>query len=102
MSCHERHQFVPFSNNETGAVTTSSISLTLLEEKTFEIEEPTSYVEAENPIKTREKLLFIHYPTPKKTTGEIKNARKLLQQMCKFGIEIVSLRSLGHHKYNDY
>lgn len=84
VSCYERHQFVPFSNNGTGAVTSSTISLSLLDEIHFEIEEHTAY-ETEDVIKKREKLLFNHYPTPKHTTGEIKTARKLLVQMCKFG-----------------
>lgn len=75
---------MPFSNNGTGAVTSSTITLTLEEEIHFEIAESTGY-ETENVIKKREKLLFNHYPTPKHTTGEIKIARKLLLQMCKFG-----------------
>lgn len=84
MSCYERHQFVPFSNGGSGAVTTSTIRLNLLEENTIENKEATGY-DTENVIKKREKLLFNHYPTPKHTTGEIKIARGLLQKMCKFG-----------------
>lgn len=84
VTCYERHQFVPFSNNGTGAVTTSNITMSLLEEIQFEVEETGGY-ETENLIKKREKLLFNHYPTPKHTTGEIKIARKLLVQMCQFG-----------------
>lgn len=79
---------MPFSNNGTGAVTTSTITLKLLEENKIETEEATGYSNAydtENVIKKREKLLFNHYPTPKHTTGEIKIARNLLQQMCKLG-----------------
>lgn len=75
---------MPFSNNGTGAITTSTISLLLSEEIHFAVEESTGY-EKENAIKKREKLLFNHYPTPKHTTGEIKTARRLLVQMCKFG-----------------
>lgn len=76
---------MPFSNNGAGAVTSSSISLTLLDEEILqEIEEPTTY-DTENFIKKREKLLFNHYPTPKHTIDEIKTARKMLQEMCKLG-----------------
>lgn len=84
VKCYENHQFVPFSNNGAGAVTSSSISLKLLEEETFEIDEATAY-DTEKVIKKREKLLFNHYPTPKHTTDEIKTARKMLQEMCKHG-----------------
>lgn len=36
-------------------------------------------------ISKRESLLFNHVPTPKPTSGEIRNARLLLQKMCKLG-----------------
>lgn len=48
------------------------------------MEEPPGY-DKEIMVKKREKLLFNHYPTPKPSTGEIKNARNLLQKMCKLG-----------------
>lgn len=84
--CYERHQFVPFSHNETGAITESTINLSLNAEQMIEVDEqPTTGYETEIVIKKRDKLLFNHYPTPKHTTGEIKNARHLLQQMCKLG-----------------
>lgn len=85
VTCSERHQFVPFSNNGTGAVTTSTIKLTLMDEETHEIVQTTTPYDDANTIKKREKLLFNHYPTPKHTTGEIKIARKLLQKMCNYG-----------------
>lgn len=84
VKCYENHQFVPFSNNGAGAVTSSSISLSLLNEEILETEESSTY-DTEIIIKKREKLLFNHYPTPKHTTDEIKTARKLLQEMCKEG-----------------
>lgn len=62
----------------------SAIKLTLSEEQLIEIQEPSAY-DSENTVKKREKLLFNHYPTPKPSTGEIKNARNLLQKMCKLG-----------------
>lgn len=62
----------------------SAISLTLTNEDLLDIHEPTVY-DTENLVKKREKLLFNHYPTPKPSTGEIKNARNLLQRMCKLG-----------------
>lgn len=66
-------------------MTSTTISLTLLDEELLEVEEPVSYSNEEDSIKKREKLLFNHYPTPKHTTGEINNARVLLQRMCKLG-----------------
>lgn len=84
VECSERHQFVPFSNNGTGAVTTSLITLTLSDEETYTVMEPSSY-DDENVIKKREKLLFNHYPTPKHTTGEIRAVRFHLQRMCQYG-----------------
>lgn len=68
----------------SGAVTLSAISMTLSEEQLLETEEPNAY-DTENLVKKREKLLFNHYPTPKPSTGEIRNARDLLQRMCKLG-----------------
>lgn len=84
INCTERHQFVPFSNNGTGAVTTSLIILKLIDEGKYTVVEPSTF-DDEHVIKKREKLLFNHYPTPKHTTGEIRAARLLLQNMCKFG-----------------
>lgn len=84
IQCHERHQFVPFSNNASGAITLSAISLTLSDEQLLDMEDPNAY-DKEHLVKKREKLLFNHYPTPKPSTGEIKNARNLLQRMCKLG-----------------
>lgn len=84
VNCFERHQFVPFSNNGTGAITTSIITLKLLDEEIMDFVEPPPKDES-NSIKKREKLLFNHYPTPKHTTGEIRTARMLLQKMCKLG-----------------
>lgn len=75
---------VPFSNNATGATTTSSIKLSLADEETYEIMSASGYDEEES-IKKRETLLFNHFPTPKPTTGEIRASRELLQKMCKLG-----------------
>lgn len=85
---------MPFSNNETGAVTESTISLSLLKEITYQVDESTSY-ETENTIKKRAKLLFDHYPTPKHTTGEIRIARDLLKQMCKYGFPDIKRPFVG-------
>lgn len=82
--CFERHQLVPFSNNASGATTTSSMKLSLNDEETYEIMSASGYDETE-PIKKRETLLFNHFPTPKPTTGEIRASRELLQKMCKSG-----------------
>lgn len=81
-SCLESHVFAPFSNNGTGAVATSSIRLSLLSEDSIG-EVPA--LDEEHTIKTREKLLFDHYPTSKPTTGEILKARDLLLEMCRYG-----------------
>lgn len=75
---------MPFSNNMSGATTTSIIKLKLAEEEAYEIMSASGYDE-EEPIKKRETLLFNHFPTPKPTTGEIRASRELLQKMCKLG-----------------
>lgn len=62
----------------------SAISLTLTEEQLLDTADPSNH-DTEIIIKKREKLLFNHYPTPKPSTGEIKNARNLLQRMCETG-----------------
>lgn len=78
--CFERHQLVPFSNNQTGAITESSLHLTLVDEEYFE-----QYDTEEINIGTRTPLTFNHTPTSKPTHGEIKASRDLLIQMCKLG-----------------
>lgn len=79
--CYERHQLVPFSNNQSGAVTESKISLTLVDEELYEL--PAFDDPAE--IEKRSTLLFNHYPSPKPIHGEIKAARDLLKEMCRLG-----------------
>lgn len=81
MKCYERHQLVPFSNNQSGAVTESFVELKLTDEEEYE---PSTY-DDEKEIKTRSTLFFNHYPTPKPTHNEIKVSRELLRQMCKLG-----------------
>lgn len=75
---------MPFSNNASGATTTSSIALSLVDEETFEIMSASGY-DAVEPIQRRETLLFNHFPTPKPTTGEIRASRDLLLKMCRMG-----------------
>lgn len=82
VTCFERHELVPFSNNGSGAVTVSKIRLTIADEEAYEVPVLT---EEEAKIRSRVPLLFNHYPTPKPTHGEIKTSRDLLKQMCKYG-----------------
>lgn len=81
MLCVERHLVVPFSNNQSGAVTTSRLSLTLADEEEFEL------VEGEEValVTKRAPLVFDHTPSRKPTHGEIKASREFLIQMCKLG-----------------
>lgn len=72
---------MPFSNNQSGAVTVSSIEMKLTDEEEFE---PSAFND-EKEINTRSPLFFNHYPTPKPTHNEIKASRELLRQMCKLG-----------------
>lgn len=83
VNCFERHQLVPFSNNQSGAVTESRTSLKLMEEFTFESTTTTN--EDKSEVTTRSTLLFNHYGTTKPTHGEIKTSRELLKQMCSLG-----------------
>lgn len=82
VNCFERHQLVPFSNNQSGAVTESRTSLKLVEEFTFE---STTTFNEKSEVTTRSTLLFNHYATSKPTHGEIKTSRDLLKQMCSLG-----------------
>lgn len=80
VSCFERHQLVPFSNNQSGAVTESSLQLVLVDEESFE-----QFNSDEITITTRSPLTFNHTPTQKPTHGEIKASRDLLIKMCELG-----------------
>lgn len=80
--CFERHLVVPFSNNQSGAVTTSRLSLILADEEEFEL---TAETEEVSLITKRAPLIFDHTPSRKPTHGEIKASREYLIQMCKLG-----------------
>lgn len=80
--CFERHLVVPFSNNQSGAVTTSRLSLILSDEETFD---PPPEPEPLPEITKRTTLLFDHTPTRKPTHDEIKASRDYLIQMCNLG-----------------
>lgn len=80
--CYERHLVVPFSNNQSGAVTTSHLSLTLADEEKFELTPEGIEMPA---ISKRTALLFDHTPSRKPTHDEIKASREYLIQMCKLG-----------------
>lgn len=88
ISCAERHQLVPFSNNQSGAVTQSFVRLHLLDATdTGPVaggHTVITMVEVK-PITRRSSLLFNHYPTPKLTHDENKKSKLLLNQMCKLG-----------------
>lgn len=80
--CYERHLVVPFSNNQSGAVTTSHLSLTLADEEKFELTPEGIEMPA---ISKRTALLFDHTPSRKPTHDEIKASLEYLIQMCKLG-----------------
>lgn len=82
LTCYERHLVLPFSNNNSGAVTTSRLSLVLSDEQEFEVPPEGQ----ELPVITkRTQLYFDHTPTKKPTHDEIKASREYLIQMCKLG-----------------
>lgn len=88
ITCNERHQLVPFSNNQSGAVTQSIARLKFIDEtdSTPSILLSHSASGEDNPsINIRSTLLFNHYPTPKLTHDENKKSKALLNQMCKLG-----------------
>lgn len=82
VQCHEKHQLIPFSNNGTGAVTTTNVQLNLVNEETF-----TTTIKHDDldDITTRAPLLFDNVPTAKPTSSEIKHSREFLKQMCSYG-----------------
>ncbi|GAB0088507.1 uncharacterized protein DMENIID0001_029540 [Sergentomyia squamirostris] len=79
--CYERHQLVPFSNNQSGAVTESTLHLKLTDEEQVDYDVGEDFL----PITRRTNLLFDHRPTARPTHGEIKASREFLKQMCKLG-----------------
>uniref|UniRef100_W4VR36 Putative lipoprotein n=1 Tax=Corethrella appendiculata TaxID=1370023 RepID=W4VR36_9DIPT len=79
VNCTEKHLLVPFSNNDTGAVTESFSKLVLVDTETADETGKMTYIEH------RAKLTFDHTPSIKSAQGEIKISRDLLKQMCKFG-----------------
>lgn len=79
VSCYERHQLLPFSNERNGAVTESTITLKLLDEEINE------YPEEAFTIHKRSPLLFDHTPSARTPHGEIKAAREFLVKMCELG-----------------
>ncbi|XP_055713060.1 uncharacterized protein LOC129807664 isoform X2 [Phlebotomus papatasi] len=81
VKCYERHQLVPFSNNQSGAVTESTLHLKLSDEVSIEYSVDDDFL----PIYRRSSLLFDHVPAAKPTHGEIKASREYLKQMCKLG-----------------
>lgn len=84
MLCYERHQVVPFSNGDSGAVTTSVISLTLADEEAIDKQHVTEEEEFE-AITKRSPLYFDHSPSKRPTHGEIKASRDYLKDMCRLG-----------------
>uniref|UniRef100_A0A7G3AUB2 Putative lipoprotein n=1 Tax=Lutzomyia longipalpis TaxID=7200 RepID=A0A7G3AUB2_LUTLO len=81
VKCYERHQLVPFSNNQSGAVTESTLQLRLNDEIVIDYAVDDEF----QPIERRSTLLFDHAPTAKPTHGEIKASREYLKEMCKLG-----------------
>lgn len=80
VECYERHQLIPFSNNGSGVITQSRISLTLNEEDTNSRNEADSEL-----IIKRSSLLFDHTPSLKEPHEEIRTSRELLKKMCNLG-----------------
>lgn len=105
IKCFERHQLIPFSKQNTGAVTTTTSSLVFKGEQHYSPGEfldqsmssatninqfVSSYFLSLYPadakdIKKRSPLTFDHTPSVKPTHGEIKASRELLKQMCAAG-----------------
>lgn len=86
MTCFERHQLVPFSNQQSGAVTSATIHLNLASERQYD---PKSQDEETLEITTRSPLIFNHLPTLHPTHGEIRTARELLKRMCSIGFPLI-------------
>ncbi|XP_055847743.1 uncharacterized protein LOC129913211 [Episyrphus balteatus] len=84
VSCFERHQLIPFSSNQSGAVTVAHAKLLLKTEEKYNSADFFTY-EDENLIEKRSPLLFDHTPATKPTHGEIRASRDLLKQMCEVG-----------------
>lgn len=86
VTCFERHQLVPFSNHQSGAVTQATIHLALTSERSYDA---TAQREEATEITTRSPLLFNHLPTVKPTHGEIRTSRELLTRMCSIGFPVI-------------
>ncbi|XP_005177435.1 apolipophorins [Musca domestica] len=83
ISCFERHQLIPFSKKQSGAVTTVHYGLEFKGEQNYS---PGEFLDQNaKDIKKRSPLTFDHTPSVKPTHGEIKASRELLKQMCAAG-----------------
>ncbi|XP_062707026.1 vitellogenin-like [Aedes albopictus] len=81
--CYERHQLVPFSNGQAGAVTESFSKLTLADEESYTPEEQN--VDDEYEIQKRSSLIYDHTPSARDSHDEIKASRELLKELCRQG-----------------
>lgn len=81
--CYERHQLVPFSNGQAGAVTESFSKLTLADEESYSPEEQTPDDDYE--IQKRSSLIYDHTPSVRDSHDEIKASRELLKELCRQG-----------------
>lgn len=87
IDCKEKHIFDPFSNGENGAQTKIRQTLTLKGEYRKEVqprETETTTKSPEEKIEKRNSILFDHDLTPKPLSGELKTARELIKDMCKY------------------
>lgn len=75
--CTERHLFQPFSKHESGATTVTVQQLSLKKERQISPKEI-------DEVPSRKALLFDHLPTPKISSGELKQSRTMLKEMCTY------------------
>uniref|UniRef100_W8B060 Vitellogenin n=1 Tax=Ceratitis capitata TaxID=7213 RepID=W8B060_CERCA len=87
ITCYDQHKFIPFSNNNTGAVTNVVSRLELLSEESDINEKFLN--ERDEIVERRSNLLFDHTPSAKPTKSEIKLARDLLKEMCALGFPYI-------------
>ncbi|XP_062546026.1 uncharacterized protein LOC134212310 [Armigeres subalbatus] len=81
--CYERHQLVPFSNGQAGAVTESFSKLVLADEESYTPEEHAS--DDDHEIQKRSSLTYDHTPSARDSHDEIKASRELLKELCRQG-----------------
>ncbi|XP_055638867.1 uncharacterized protein LOC129776937 isoform X2 [Toxorhynchites rutilus septentrionalis] len=82
VECFERHQLVPFSNQNAGAVTKVYSRLAFADTESYS---PEEHNDDEYEIQKRSTLIYDHTPSARDSHDEIKASREILKELCRSG-----------------